>query len=85
MAKIVKIGSWDKKGMPVGWEIDIARTEPGTLPISDILSVTGNIPAVMGLGPADNPTVSVGGVEIVEWTELRKMAMKCNKAAGSAQ
>lgn len=59
MAKIVKIGAWDKKGMPTGWHLDL-----NDLPPCDYALYINN-----------DGRVFVGEVEIVEWTEARKKAI----------
>jgi len=59
--KIVKIGTFDRDGVPTGWHIDIKST-----------SEKGYVLGVGNIGPG---IVDVNGVEIVEWTEKRKKMM----------
>ena len=58
--KIVKIGTFDERGMPTGWII------------ADNPNSTGS--SYYALGIIDD-TVRVNGVEIVEWTKKRKDSM----------
>lgn len=59
--KIIEIGTWDEKGMPTGWTLDLGSYREGSPPCMELLP-TGE--------------VLVGGVEIVPWTKERRAA-KC--------
>jgi hypothetical protein len=54
--KIIKIGTFDEKGLPTGWEVDASDVPDGAVIIE--LKLDGRI--------------LVDRVEIVPWTETRK-------------
>ena len=60
MAKIIKVGSWDKAGMPTGWHLDIGEMPPCRY----VMKVD------------EGGRVFVGDVEMVEWTEARRQAIQ---------
>lgn len=64
MLAIIKIGTWDKNGMPTGWHLDLdwghMDADKGDL-------------GVMNIKP--NGDVYVGGVLMKEWSDERKKAM----------
>ena len=61
--RIVKIGTWDANGKPVGWEIDRTNDTPYAIPTVILtLTVDGR--------------VEVDRVEVVEWTQARRKAME---------
>jgi len=64
--KIIKIGAWDKNGMPIRWTIDCNK------PVQ--LNPSG---AVMTID--QDGKVFVDRVEIVPWTEKRRKAMYLSK------
>ena len=74
--RIVTIGGFDNRGMPIGWNFDMeANKENAAL---DLLPPE-NPESVFGFGGIElsldgSFTVKVGGIEIVEWTEKRKKA-----------
>ena len=57
--KIIKIGTFNKFGMPTGWEFD------GN-------NMGNSKEYCMGLDILGPGIVDVNGIEIVEWTEKRK-------------
>ncbi len=70
MAKIIKIGSWDKAGMPTGWVIEVMEGEK--IGIGGYLKGIGGY--CLGIDELFQGSVDVNGVEIVEWTEERRKA-----------
>lgn len=62
MGAIIKIGTWDKNGMPIKWHINCNVNE-----------LDNPIP-VMTIKP--NGDVLVGNIKIVPWTIARKKAME---------
>lgn len=79
MAKIIKIGTFDNRGMPTGWHFDIEGViEKGYY--------------CLGLDFLFPGSVDVNGVEVVEWTEARHKALgregfidcKFDSSAGNA-
>ncbi len=71
--KIVKIGTWDKGGSPIGWHFDLKDADPGTLACTD----KTKIPYCLGLARPSDPfcPVTINGVEVSEWTSQRRIAM----------
>lgn len=68
--KIVVIGEFDSKGMPTGWTFDLNECD-------EVVNVAVDLKddgALLGL--YDDYVVKVGGVEIVEWTENRRIAVE---------
>jgi len=68
--KIVKIGTFDSFGNPTGWTVDCENCG------GNAIAITDNINVHHALGIMDDGRVTVNGVEIVEWTEARKRAVK---------
>ncbi len=66
--KIIKIGTFDKRGMPTGWTIDLVKDERK--------GIGGYCLGIDDLFPG---SVDVNGIEIVEWTQARKEAKKTVK------
>ena len=64
--KILKIGIFSKDGAPTGWAFDGTGDKPGY---------------ALGLDLLFPGSVDVNGIEIVEWTEARKLASKENTTA----
>jgi hypothetical protein len=58
--RILKIGTFDANGMPTGWHLDM---NGGTAK-----------EYCLGIDTLFHGSVDVNGVEVVEWTEARKMA-----------
>ncbi len=66
--QIVKIGTWDKNGMPTGWHFNLdSKIEPTLQNFGAILTITE---------PGEEGKVLVDRVEFVEWTEARRKAME---------
>jgi len=63
--KIVKIGTFDHNGCPTGWHIDMNDIPDGVYALG-----------VDVIGPG---IVDVNGIEIVEWTNKRKIMMMGGK------
>ena len=64
--KIIKIGTWDARGIPMGWHFDL---EGGPL----FTEENEKIPCMeLEL----DGRVKIGGIEIVEWSEARRAATK---------
>jgi hypothetical protein len=59
--KIIKIGTFDKRGIPTGWHIDLSD-QKGT-------------EYCLGIDQIFSGSVDVNGIEIVEWTQARKDLM----------
>lgn len=69
--KIVTIGDFDEKGMPTGWWFDMEGSGATIdMPGSDSLGV-----GALNLALNDSYVVTVGGVEMVEWTQKRREAV----------
>lgn len=66
--RILKIGGFDKEGLLTGWHLGVELHDKSF--DGDVLSGPD------GLFVAENGSVRVHGVEIVEWTEARKKAME---------
>ncbi len=56
--KIIKIGTFDEKGMPTGWHID--------------LSPQDGVEYCLGIDQLFRGSVDVNRVEITQWTQARK-------------
>lgn len=71
--KIIKIGTFDERGLPTRWNIDL-----GDAPYiaSDQLKIGTENEYCLGLDQLFPGSVDVRGVEIVEWTQLRKLCTK---------
>ena len=65
MAKIIKIGTFNKQGFPIEWDVDMEEAKEWK-EVKEVRHVLGII----------DDKVYVNGVEIVEWTEERKRCMK---------
>ena len=74
--KIVKIGGFNKTGALVGWHFDL-ENEPGYCAIACVKNpLTPHCFGILGEDIIDpNCLVTVNGIEIVEWTEMRKKAI----------
>lgn len=73
--KIIAIGGFDKSGMPVDWFFNMESSKEK--PALDMNPKRPEL--IFGVGPLElsmdgSFTVKVGGVEIVEWTEKRRVA-----------
>ncbi len=55
--KIIKIGTFDERGMPIGWHIDL----------NDIKDTE----YCLGIDQLFPGSVDINGIEIVEWTQAR--------------
>ena len=64
--KIVTIGTFDAGGCPIGWCFDL-----GTIPVT-----VAPRAYCLGIDLDGDNAVTVNGVEIVEWSEARRAAMK---------
>ena len=65
LGRIIKKGSFDDGGFPIGWAIEIPQGSDG--------------PSGACLMVDRNGAVTVNGVEIVEWTEERKHLLRGDK------
>ena len=62
--KIIKIGTFDENGQPTGWSLSFNGGD----------GKAGQY--CLGISTGKDSLVTVNGIEIVEWTEARKQAMK---------
>ena len=62
--KIIKIGKWSEEGYPIGWVINTSGAD---------IFFDNNSFGFMQLGK--DGSVSIGGVEVAEWSEARREAM----------
>ena len=69
--KIIKIGGFDERGMPTAWHFDMEANKPKKKNPSQVWGVGG-----LELSLDKEATVSVGGVEIVQWSEARRKALE---------
>jgi len=69
--KIVKIGTFDNRGMPIGWSIDVGGKGVGFQEGTSALGVSDDA-YVLGIDILGVGIVDVNGIEIVEWTDARR-------------
>lgn len=71
--KIIKIGTFDSDGNPIGWELDGSNS-----PCNFEAATCNKVPHCLGFSDSSggvDTIVTVNGVEIVEWGEKRKNIM----------
>ncbi len=66
--KIIKIGTYDSAGVPMGWHIDCEFE-------GEAVNNEGSNKYCLGIDRFFPGSVDVNGVEITEWTLARKTAM----------
>ena len=74
--KIIKIGTFNKQGIPIGWHIDMDganKNQPAYVFAINNEKAYKNKEYVFGI---IDEKVCVNGIEIVEWTEERDKCME---------